>query len=128
MEMPFGKYRGREIKDIPDNYLIWVLQNVDLWDLDLKEEIESFVGEHEFRGSRTASSDRGWKKRASGATETPPPTDGTKQRIRDAIDQWRGKLARRFHPDRGGDVQTMQVINQASDDLAQAIERELRGY
>lgn len=27
--MPFGKYKGRYIKDIPDDYLKWAIMNID---------------------------------------------------------------------------------------------------
>jgi len=28
--MPFGKHRGQAIKDLPDDYLNWILENVGL--------------------------------------------------------------------------------------------------
>lgn len=29
MIMPFGKYKGEQLGDIPDNYLQWIIDNVD---------------------------------------------------------------------------------------------------
>ena len=30
MKMAFGKHRGEQIEDIPSDYLIWALENLDL--------------------------------------------------------------------------------------------------
>lgn len=30
MKMPFGKYKGQQIEDIPDDYLRWCLENCNL--------------------------------------------------------------------------------------------------
>ena len=32
MLMPFGKYAGHEIGELPDDYLLWLLENVELRD------------------------------------------------------------------------------------------------
>ena len=124
MQMPFGKYSGDEIEDIPLDYLEWLLQNVELRNPDLRFEVESMVGE-----SAPDFSDRqgtGWKRRASGGTRTttPPTVDlhGIRTRLADAVARWRGQMARRFHPDRGGDPEVMKEINKAADDLTAAVD------
>lgn len=38
MEMPFGKYRGEAIEDIPLDYLKWLYENVELYG-DLEVEV-----------------------------------------------------------------------------------------
>jgi len=38
--MPFGKYKGDQIEDIPSPYLQWALENLDL-DEALIEEMEN---------------------------------------------------------------------------------------
>ena len=38
--MPFGKYRGWRISELPDRYLFWVAKNLDLDDL-LREAIDA---------------------------------------------------------------------------------------
>lgn len=29
MRMPFGKYKGEELEDLPTSYLYWLCENVD---------------------------------------------------------------------------------------------------
>ncbi len=40
MEMPFGKYQGRKIEEIPYDYLVWLRTNVPLKSKNLKTAIE----------------------------------------------------------------------------------------
>lgn len=44
--MPFGKYKGENIKDIPMDYLEWCLNNMDISNPILKNGIEKLVEEH----------------------------------------------------------------------------------
>lgn len=39
MKMPFGKYKGEELSDIPAVYLEWLLENVSMKD-DLHKAVE----------------------------------------------------------------------------------------
>lgn len=38
MQMPFGKYQGYELEEIPKEYLKWVAENLDLYG-ELREAI-----------------------------------------------------------------------------------------
>jgi DNA repair protein RadD len=40
--MPFGKYKGKEVRQIPPHYREWMLKNFDwaFWNMHIKEEIE----------------------------------------------------------------------------------------
>lgn len=54
--MPFGKYEGDELKDIPTEYLVWVKDNCkdienDLWEA-IDEEIDSRYDEEKFERAR----------------------------------------------------------------------------
>jgi uncharacterized protein (DUF3820 family) len=45
MQMPFGKFQGVEIEEIPKDYLQWVANNLDLYG-DLRTAIfDELVGE-----------------------------------------------------------------------------------
>jgi hypothetical protein len=41
--MPFGKHRGQKLKDIPIDYLIWLLDNYDGLRETTRKVIENFV-------------------------------------------------------------------------------------
>ncbi len=56
--MPFGKYRGWRISELPDRYLFWVAKNLDLDGL-LREAIEAEIERR--------------RQPAAAATPTPPP-------------------------------------------------------
>jgi uncharacterized protein (DUF3820 family) len=92
MEMPFGKYRGQPIAEIPTAYLKWLL-TIDIWS-DLRysvtEELEL----------RREGFDRGPK-------QTPAPTVD--------VAGWYRQLSMRFHPDRGGSKEAMQAVNAAKE-------------
>jgi len=45
-KMPFGRYRGKIIKNIPKNYLIWELNNRSDMDSSLKRAIRRFLNEN----------------------------------------------------------------------------------
>lgn len=41
--MPFGKYKGEYLEDIPTSYLIWVLENCHSIKLNLRNAIENII-------------------------------------------------------------------------------------
>jgi len=43
--IPFGRYQGRQINDIPSNYLKWIIDNVENND----ELVEAATEEYQFR-------------------------------------------------------------------------------
>ncbi|PWI54869.1 hypothetical protein BM613_13615 [Sulfoacidibacillus thermotolerans] len=40
-KMPFGKHRGTPLEEVPDDYLRWMIKNVDTMDSDLRYSIKS---------------------------------------------------------------------------------------
>lgn len=43
MKMPFGKYKGEPVEDLPIDYIEWCLENVNLRP-ELQKEMEAQVG------------------------------------------------------------------------------------
>jgi uncharacterized protein (DUF3820 family) len=39
--MPFGKYKGQDVEDVPTGYLMWLLENGDNVPATLIEEMEN---------------------------------------------------------------------------------------
>lgn len=97
MEMPFGKYRGQELSDVPGDYLVWVLENVDMSKRPtLRAAIEQRLGL-----TGMASGDR----------------IDLVATIRD----WYRRLALDFHPDHRGSNEAMLAINEARDRLCKML-------
>ena len=42
-KMPFGKYKNKMLMDIPEDYLLWVLQNCRSVKPDLRNAIENII-------------------------------------------------------------------------------------
>ena len=107
----FGKHAGRAVKDTPTGYLCWIVCEC----LRIRPGLLlAVVGELRRRGEdvdvllrERGDAERHRRERATQDTD-PRPAD-----IRPIIDKWYRQLVLDFHPDRGGDTATMQVINEA---------------
>jgi hypothetical protein len=97
--MPFGKYRSCPLPDLPEDYLGWLAT------LDLREPLRSAVAEDLARR-------RG---------ESPDPCI-----VEDLIAAGQRALARRHHPDVGGNHEAMLRVRVAADWLLSHAAR-LRG-
>lgn len=94
MLMPFGKYRGRPLRDIPESYLRWVLQHCDAASPSLLSEIRQILN---------------------------PPTMAISS---DVVGQWYRKMSLEYHPDRhGGNGAGMKVVNRCRDVLVEMLDK-----
>lgn len=109
MKMPFGKHKGTDLEDVPEDYLMWVLDRCDAAGPTLKQAIRQILGlEPEQEQAR------------------PPPPPGVplgrvRAMVMEAVKKWHRTQATRNHPDRGGNVQVMQAINAVADELTREI-------
>ena len=100
--MPFGKFSGVEIADLPDSYVAW------LHSIELREPLKSAVeAEFHARFARPAS--------------MPPPSSKTLKIAEEIVAVGYRKLAQTRHPDRGGDHAGMVTLNAAAAFLRQSI-------
>lgn len=95
--MPFGKFRGVLLADLPDDYLTW------LKGLDLREPLRTAV-ETEWSTRHTRL----------GATQIDPEVRPMAEELLTAGYR---NLAQRHHPDHGGSTQTMTLVNLAAEAL-----------
>jgi hypothetical protein len=108
--MPFGKFQGSLVSDLETWYLRWLVQGNELRNERIREAI---VKELERRPA-TAESE----------PQPPPqrrprkPRAGTWEPI---LRAWYRDLALEFHPDRGGSLEAMQVINRANERLRELV-------
>ena len=106
---PFGRHRGERVSDLPDEYLLW-LSSVDIRNSKLHaavlEEIERRRLEEE-RSGRDDFVDR----------LNAPRLEVAEQLIGAGL----RTLARKHHPDAGGDSRKMVELNNAADWLRQRV-------
>jgi hypothetical protein len=99
--MPWGKFRGRRLDQIPASYLVWLAE-----ERNLTPGVEYAVRQELSRRF---------------SYYTAPPAPAPRQDLAEQVAAWHRRLAWRHHPDRGGSTEVMQAINDAHDELRQAL-------
>jgi hypothetical protein len=104
--MPWGKFKGEGLEDVPLSYLCWVLEECDNAPCYLRAAIKAELAD---RLGLAAPAPR------------PGPRGLDAGRLADALARWHRAAARRWHPDAGGSDQAMTVVNTVHDELRQLI-------
>jgi hypothetical protein len=105
--MPFGKYKGVILEDLPDQYLAWLLSAT----IELREPLLGFVRNEAFRRDRIREAER------AAALITPEVLAAAL----DIIKQGVRVLTRAHHPDAGGSAPAMVAVNNAAELLRVAL-------
>jgi len=101
MKMPFGKFKGYDLGELPDDYLEWLR-----FEIDLREPLKSAIRRECLKRERGERVQR---------EETAITTMDATQ-----IKKIYWKLARTYHPDRiGGDGGIMTGINLFYEEIKQ---------
>lgn len=111
MTMPFGKYSGEELADIRADYLEWVLENCDNIRPSLRSAIENELRDRdEAEQAKRRDRQRG-REEKPGAFASLSMSAEEKRWLPQMLEAGYRSLALRHHPDRGGQPDTMRVIN-----------------
>lgn len=103
MRMPWGKHAGKELEDVPEDYLVWVLDHCENASPTLRRAIRAQLGLDEPESYYRPP-------------PPPPPRSGPIV-SQETVSRWYRKLALKYHPDRGGSAEVMQAINDAKEML-----------
>lgn len=108
----FGKHKGKLVEDVPTSYLRWVVAecvSIDSWLLEaVKDELR--------RRQEAWQQGQGayGQQRQTAAGDAGPPANWS-----DVMQTWYRGLCLKYHPDRGGSTEAMQIVNDAYDRLKQ---------
>src|SRR4051812_11054109 len=104
MTMPFGKYKFRDLEDLPSDYLSW------LSTIDLRPALETAVlDEMDRRRKRETRNKKPTRSSSSAAViEVPPDKLLLARRV---FDSGYHSVAQKLHPDTGGEKEQMQELN-----------------
>ena len=116
-QMPFGKHKGKYLADIPADYFLWLIKNVRLdpgFELDVRIELRE-------RQARANGQARNQSHARSDSRAIRLPQGVTIGHLLEIVINGRRALARKHHPDVGGDNRQMTVVNQAADFLEETL-------
>jgi hypothetical protein len=114
---PFGKHKGRDIGDVPSDYLVWCLDNMD-W-LDPGHEKFNKTLWEIIRQRLNLPTDLPKVDEQVKPREAPIKSD---EKLRRTLKTWYASMSRRFHPDLGGSAKEMIVVNLCYDSLIELLE------
>lgn len=106
MQMPFGKYEGEELEDIPVSYLRWLRANVELYG-ELEEEVEYILS-----GDDDDLFNSFYRKENRSET--------TVVDLKEIRSLYR-RLSLKWHPDTGGNTQAMQALNEYTSEIEKLV-------
>jgi len=125
--MPFGKHKGKPVSEIPESYLNWLIDNVEMRPslclavygaLDQEPVIEKYEAKI-----------RDLKQQVGQLEDEVIDSFRQRQRTPDnsvmfaQVEAVRRQYAKRFHPDLGGDGEIMTIRNCVIDSVKESVER-----
>jgi len=120
----FGKYEGEFIEDVPTDYLEWCLDNLKDMKLPLRA---AFRAELKRRGALDEPAHNRICPRCEALARQRDSERAAlayqADDLRRTWDGWYRRLTLLLHPDRGGDTESMKLLNNANDELTELLRR-----
>lgn len=104
MKLMFGKHKGKELSDVPEDYLIWILQNLTHLNPSVRQAIERHL--------------LNFKPKPD---PEPKPAPNLGEMFSSIAKDWYRQMAKRHHPDQGGDERSMIVVNDGYERISDMI-------
>ncbi len=119
-KLPFGKHKGKDIGDVPSDYLVWCLDNMD-WLDPAGSKFNRTLWEI-IRRRLNLPTDLPKEDPAAKPREPKEPPLKSDEKLRRTLKTWYASMSRRFHPDLGGSAREMVVVNLCYDSLIELLE------
>jgi Putative quorum-sensing-regulated virulence factor len=110
MQMPFGKHRGEELEDLPEDYIHWLVTEFDGLRPYLRQRLEEELQKRE-EEDRARRQQRKNQSRASTSNGGPPPH--LKNWVEEIVRRGYRATSFKAHPDQGGSNEAMKELNEA---------------
>lgn len=125
MQMPFGKHKGTEVDQLPSDYLLWLVSNIDMREqlkeavIEALEEVHSIIVTPDMFFD-TATGKQGSKPKFDNSYFNSFPTylnpnNDMKELLKKIVDQGYKKVSLKLHPDHGGKKEDMQALTDVKD-------------
>lgn len=123
MELPFGKYRGERISEVPIDYLRWCLRKCEILDDypglrgAISDEVTRRVNCGQDKQERHERREK--REREEQNERTEPALNG---QVKLQVKSWYREMARKYHPDRTlDDGSSMKVVNDCYERLLELL-------
>jgi len=112
--MPWGKWKGYPIEEVPHDYMRWAVRNADAMSDELRAAMEKIL--ELAPGSTGKSRLMALERENESLKKRLEFSRGETERI---LKQSYGEMSRRFHPDAGGSNESQIVVNLIFEDIRQ---------
>jgi len=124
-ELRFGTHKYKRLETVPTSYLQWMLKGLDGIEDDERAQVEAELFARDIKANaRTANGERRHQRQEHQRRPFTQPSANlpagiTPDVLLNLIAAGRQTLAKRLHPDAGGDLEQMKRVNVAADFLEQ---------
>ncbi len=124
-KMPFGKHRGKRLTAIPSEYLLWLRDENDNLDAELRKAVEYELSRRD-DVPKPGKAEEPPAAAPPGSAEAVPASRNMSplgQTLTGNVRMLFRNLALKYHPDRGGSAVAMEALNELHDQVQELLGR-----